>query len=213
MNDYLTTLKTEAWRTASARYWAARRLRRREFFSTVSLALFSAISVGIAVVQRIYVTSGSATENYLTALSGCLGVLLLTISLMEWGAGNGAKAEALHNNGENLNCFHRKVGAYIARLGAGDVVTWKDIDDLRAEYESAKRLCRYNHEPIDDDRFRAAHRLAPEFRKADGTECFTSGQAAWISIRWYLNSVWYFFLFWALVAGSITGAFFVNRLA
>ena len=213
MKDYLNTLRTEAWRTASARYWAARRLRRREFFSTVSLAMFSAISVGIAVVQRIYVPSGSALENYLTALSGCLGILLLTVSLMEWGAGNGAKAEALHSNAEELNSFHRKVRSYIARLDAGEVMTWQHVDALRSEYESAKRLCRYNHEPIDDDRFRADHRCASEFRKPDGTDLFNAGQAAWISFRWYLNSIWYFALFWLLVAGSITGAFLVNRAA
>ena len=84
MNDFLTNLRTQAWRTHSARNAAARRLKRRELFSTVSMAFFSAISVAIAFLQRIYVTGGSAEDNFVTGLSGVLGIFLLTISLMEW---------------------------------------------------------------------------------------------------------------------------------
>ena len=40
--------------------------------------LFAATTVGIAYVQRIYVTPGSPTDNYLTAFSGCLGILYIS---------------------------------------------------------------------------------------------------------------------------------------
>ena len=59
-------LKTDAWQTAGARYNAARRLKRRDLFATISLSLFSAIGVGLAVVQKIYnPQSGSTLDNYL----------------------------------------------------------------------------------------------------------------------------------------------------
>lgn len=210
MNDYLVNLQTEAWRTSSARYWAARRLRRRELFSTVSLALFSAASVGIAVIQRIYVSSGSPTESYLTALSACLGILLLTISLMEWGAANGVKAESLHKNAESLNSFRRKVTFTIAKIAAGQVASWQEIDALRNEYEDLKQACGHNHEPLDDARFLSAHRLAPEFQKPDKSSRYTAAEAAWIRIHWYCSSVWYFLVFWIVIGFAIAGSFFVS---
>lgn len=210
MNEYLLKLKTEAWRTSSARYWAARRLRRRELFSTVSLALFSATSIGIAVVQRVYVSSGSPTESYLTALSGCLGVLLLALSLMEWGSANGAKAEALHRNAEELNSFQRKVGFTIAKALAGDPTSWSDVEALRVEYEEIKQGCRYNHEPLDDVRFLAAHRLAPEFLTTERTSRYNLLEAAWIRVHWYCSSVWYFLLLWIAIGIAIAGAFFAR---
>ena len=44
MKDFISDLRTTAWRTAGARYNAARRLKQRETFSTVNLALLSALT-------------------------------------------------------------------------------------------------------------------------------------------------------------------------
>ena len=75
MLKIIEKLKTDAWRTAGARYNAARRLKRRDLFSTISLSLFSAAGVGLAVIQKIYnPQSGSSLDNYLTGLSVCLSV-------------------------------------------------------------------------------------------------------------------------------------------
>lgn len=199
MNTILERLEYQAWVTMSGRYEAARRLRMRELFATVSLAFFSATSVGIAFVQRIYVTSGSPTDDYLTALSGCLGILLLAISLMEWGMGNGAKAEALHRNAEELNAFRRKVWLAVERLKAGQALTWAEVDVVRAEYESIKAGCRFNHEPIDDKYFRASRRLDETFKKLSGQPPIGAIEKYWIYFRWYWKSLWYLGLFWLAI--------------
>jgi len=52
MKKYIQKLRTDAWRTGGARYNAGRRLKRRDLFATLSLSLFSATGVSLAVVQR-----------------------------------------------------------------------------------------------------------------------------------------------------------------
>jgi hypothetical protein len=212
MRDFMLSLRTQAWRTAGARYSAARRLRRRELFSTVSLALFSALSIAVAFVQRVYaVQQGTAWDNYLTALSVALGVFLLAISLMEWGARNGAQADALHRNAEALTAFQLKVAQRLSELDAGTPVAWPDVEALRIEYEGVKRECQYNHEPLDDLQFRASKRLASEFSGPEATPEISKGRAAWVWLRWFLASVWYFALFWVVIIGSLLVSFWIPR--
>ena len=204
MKDFLLSLRTQAWRTAGARYNAARRLKRRELFSTGSLAMFSALSIAVAFVQRIYSTQpGTPWDNYLTALSVCLGVFLLAISLMEWGARNGAQADALHRNAEDLTGFQLKVAQRVAELESDQAVSWQDIEGLRTEYEVIKSQCQYNHEPIDDLQFKASKRLAAEFVGHDGKPSLGRIAAARIWLRWFLASIWYFSLFWVAIGAAL----------
>lgn len=208
MKDFLVSLRTQAWRTAGARFNAARRLKRRELFSTVSLAMFSAISIALAFVQRLYsAQAGSPLDNYLTALSVCLGVFLLAISLMEWGAGNGAKANALHQSAEDINAFQTKVSQWLAQLESGATFGWSDVDGLRGEYEVIKERCSCNHEPLDDELFRATHRLAKEFEGNDGKPRIGYWAGKWVAIRWHASSIWYFAIFWIVIAAVIGFAF------
>lgn len=210
MKDFLLSLRTQAWRTAGARYNAARRLKRRELFSTVSLGMFSALSIAVAFVQRIFsAQQGTPWDNYLTALSVCLGVFLLVISLMEWGARNGVQADALHRNAEELTGFQLKVAQCAAELESGKAITWQDVEHLRNEYEVLKGKCQYNHEPIDDLQFRASKRQASEFAHPDGTPLIGRAAYAWIWLRWFLASVWYFSMFWAAVAVAILLSFWI----
>jgi hypothetical protein len=195
----LTKLRTDAWRTSSARYNAARRLRRRELFSTVSLALLSAMTVAIAFIQRVYAPPSSVADNYFTALSASLGVFLLTISLVEWGARTGSAADALHQNAEKLNAMQRKIGLQIAAINAGVSVTWNTIQTLSDEYEAIKADCRHNHQPIDDEYFRAKQRAAPEFCDSSGNPVTSKGGAFGVAAIWQLSSVWYFAGLWIVV--------------
>ena len=212
MREFMRSLRTQAWRTAGARYSAARRLRRRELFSTVSLALFSALSVAVAVVQRVYgVQQGIAWENYWAALSVALGVFLLVISLMEWGARNGAQADALHRNAEALTAFQLKVGQRLSELESGTPIAWIDVEAMRVEYEGIKRECQYNHEPLDDLQFRASKRLAPEFGAPSGLPQISKAHAAWVWLRWFLASVWYFAIFWIAIIGALLVPLWIPR--
>jgi hypothetical protein len=204
MKNFVTSLRTQAWRTSSARYNAARRLKRRELFSILSLSFFSATMIAVAFVQRVYSTeSGSPLDNYLTALSVCLGVFLLAISLIEWGAENGVKAASLHRNAEDLNAFQRKLAQRIAQAEAGQQLSWEDVESLRDEYEIIKGRSQYNHSPLDDQLFLAYKRRAEEFIRKDGTPAITRWEAWLIWARWNLSSVLYFAFFWLVIAALL----------
>lgn len=213
MEKFLRTLQTDAWRTSGARYNAARRLRRRELFATVSLTFFSALSVAVAFIQRVYLTiSGSPLDNYLTALSACLGVFLLAISLMEWGAANGVKADALHRNAEELNGFQRRLALVLAQLAALQPLSWVQVEALSVEYEKLKGQCIYNHSPLDELHFRATKRAAPEFKNADGKPSICGAEAGWIAAQWQIASVWYFAVFWIVIGFALLAALLLPGL-
>ena len=112
MSDYFAKLRTDAWRTSSARYNAARRLKRKELFSTISLAFFSVLTIAMAVIQKVYSVEMRAItglDNYVTSLSILAGIFIIVISLMEWGSRNGSNADALFKNAEELNSLQRSI--------------------------------------------------------------------------------------------------------
>ena len=81
MNDFLQRLRTQAWRTSGARYNAARRLKRRDWLATFSIAMFSAIGIALAVVQKVYVQKSTPElDNYITVVSACIGLFVLVCS-------------------------------------------------------------------------------------------------------------------------------------
>lgn len=208
MKQFLTELRTAAWRTAGARYNAARRLKQREWLSTCSLALLSALSIAVAFAQKVYApTAGNPLDNYLTSLAVGLGVLLLVISLLEWGAGYGAKSETLHRNAELLTAYQLKLAQRIAAMDSGVVFDSESIDALRLEYEAVKDNCSANHLPRDDALFRAHHRRAKEFAAANGDPLIGALSAFGTRVAWRLSEVWFFAAIWALALGSLAYAF------
>lgn len=212
MKQFIVDLRTRAWKTSGSRYNAARRLKQRETFSTICLALLSALSVASAVAQRIYSPQpDTALDNYLTAVSVALGVFLLAISLLEWGAAYGAKADALHRNAEDLTAYHLKLAHVLARIDSGKVVDDTEVDALRVEYQTIKDRCLYNHEPSDHELFRAQQRLAPEFQTVDGKPMMPERRALFVKVRWWFSTVWYFLLIWAVVAVAGGYAFCIPK--
>lgn len=212
MKTFLESLRTKAWRTAGARYNASRRLKQRESFSTISLAMFSALSIAVAFAQRIYSPqSGTPLDNYLTAMSVSLGVFLLAISLLEWGAANGAKADALHRNAEALTAYQLKLAQSLAQIDAGRAVSDEQVDQFRTEYETIKNGCAHNHTPGDHQLFKAEHRTATEFASAARGEAI-SAWAAWVTrVRWQASTVWFFALVWLAVVGALAYAWWVPK--
>lgn len=199
MLKYIEKLRTDAWRTAGARYNAARRLKRRDLFATLSLSLFSASGVGLAVVQRIYsFESGSPADNYITALSVCLGVFLLVVSLIEWGAGNSVKADRLHQNAEELNSFQRKLGLFILGLN-GKSPTSQQVEEYLQWYDEIKARSQFNHNPLDDRLFVAMHRLAPEFKTSSDKAFYCWIEKCWLAFRSIYSSIWYFVALWLVI--------------
>ena len=177
--------------------------------SVLSLALLSSLSVAIAFLQRIYSPeAGTQLDNYLTALAGCFGIFLLAISLVEYGARHGAKADALHQSAEDLTALQQKIAQCMAELKSGSSVTWDVVSALRVEYETMKSRCRENHEPIDDRLFVSQQRFAAEFLGANGEPQMNAIESAWIWSAWSLSSVWYLALLWVAAIGAIAGTFY-----
>lgn len=212
MRQYVASLRTTAWRTAGARYNAARRLKQREAFSTFSLAALSALSIAAAVAQRIYSpVSGTALDNYLTALSIALGVFLLTLSLLEWGAAHGARAEALHRNAEDLTYFQQMLAQRLASMDGGRIYTDEEIDRFRVEYDTIKSKCTHNHAPIDHELFEVQHRTSPEFSDAQGHPRIGRSAAFWVRVRWNASTSWFLGLVWVAVGCALGAAWYIPK--
>ncbi|WP_313007898.1 SLATT domain-containing protein [Stutzerimonas nitrititolerans] len=203
METYLKKLATQAWQTAGARYNAARRLRQRELFSTISLAMFSALSIAIASLQLVYSDELSKCMiQYLTAFSISLGLLILTFTLMEWGSSNSTRAAELHSNAENINSFQSKIWLSISQLKDGFPHTWAEIETLRSEYEDIKQSCSANHSPLDHKLFVSNHRKAPEF----SSKAPHGWRHLLTKFSWYFSSVWYYIISWFAIAAAILSA-------
>ncbi|PKO91236.1 MAG: hypothetical protein CVU16_08450 [Betaproteobacteria bacterium HGW-Betaproteobacteria-10] len=204
MKDLVKKLSTDAWRTSGARYNASRRLKRRDLFSTISLSLFAAVGVGLAVVQRVYsFESGSPADNYITALSVCLGVFLLVVSLVEWGSGNAVKADRLYQNAEELNAFQRRLAVIVIELEEEAQPLAAEVQKLLKEYDEIKARCAFNHEPLDDCLSMATRRFAPEFKHQDGSLRYNWFEERWFAMRSIASSIWYFILLWLVIGGLI----------
>lgn len=211
MNNYLTGLRADVWRTSGARYNAARRLRRRENVSVFSLALFSALSGALPFAQRVYAQSGSTLDNYLTTFSAALGIFLLAISLIEWGAKTGAVAEALHKNAEQLNALQRTIELKLAvSASSGNQAAPAEAVELSARYEQIKDSCPHNHSPVDDHHFRSKNRFSPEFAGPAGRPHIGWFHALVSGVNWSVTSLWYFAILWAIVLSAAFFAFFVD---
>ena len=180
-----------------ARYNAARRLKRRDWIATFSIAIFSAIGIALAVVQKVYVHKGTPElDNYITVFSACIGLFVLVISLIEWGISGSVKADTLYRNAELLNRHQRKIAQVLAAPGEpNDFV----VTELREAYEAIKDSCLHNHEPVDDVLFRAQQRLSEEYCDKVGKP-----QMSWVAGKWaelmdQWSSVKAFFAFWLVI--------------
>jgi hypothetical protein len=200
VQDFIAELRTTAWRTQSARYNAARRLKRRDWFGVLSIGGFSAIGVGVTIVQKVYgVTAGTSADSYLTALSVCLGLFVVVISLIEWGMSGAVKAEALYQNAQALSAFQRKLQQILAEAVDGRALKAEEITQLREEYERIKESCPYNHEPVDDQAFLVHQRFSSEYAKLFKRPPPGLFRALWVNAWSTLSVIWYFGLFWLAV--------------
>lgn len=201
MRMFLSGLRTNVWRTAGARYNATRRLKRRDWIATFSIAMFSAIGIALAVVQKVYAPkAASDLDNYITILSVCVGLFVLVISLIEWGFSGSVKADALYRNAEQLNRLQREIGQVLTETGDLD---FSAITVLRERYEAIKDSCPYNHEPVDDELFQAQQRLSDEYLDKNGKPRMSWLYGKWAVLMDKWSSAKAFFAFWLLILGLL----------
>lgn len=206
--EFLSRLRTRAWRTAGARYNAARRLRLREKASTCTLAAFSAISIVITVVEKVCLSnSNEYLNNRLDLLSIALGLFILVTSLLEWGNSYGARADALHRNAEELNAYQAKIEHLISRMESGEILGLHTTTQMRKEYEIIKNRCSYNHEPHDDKMFIHQQRHSIEFKNQDTADETCAVKIKLKGFFWHIQAIWYYLIMWVVVFIAIYASF------
>jgi hypothetical protein len=161
--------------------------------------MFSVVTIGLAVVQKIYFAPDSAADKYGTVLGVTLGAFLLAVSLLEAGKGNARLADALHRNAEELTALTKRIELRISAHDAGRQVTEDEVSRFNNEYESITSRCLSNHAPKDYLLFLAEKRTAPELAKKNGVPPANGFQYQWRLTWWFLSSVWYFFLLWGTI--------------
>jgi hypothetical protein len=166
--------------------------------------MFSAIGIALAVVQKVYVQESTPElGSYITVVSACIGLFVLVISLIEWGASGAVKADTLHRNAELLNQLQRKIEQDIASSSSLDEAL---ATARREEYEEIKAGCAHNHEPVDDVLFRAQQRLSKEFRKdckLDGMPEMTWVEGEWAALAALWSAAWAYLAFWVVILGLL----------
>jgi hypothetical protein len=162
--------------------------------------MFSVVTIGLAVVQKIYFSPDSAADKYGTVLGVTLGAFLLAVSLLEAGKGNALLADALHRNAEELTALTKRIDLRVSAHDAGRPLTEADLAGFNDEYESIKARCASNHAPKDYLLFIGQKRAAPELANKGGTPPVNEWQYCWRHTWWLLSSVWYFLLLWLTIA-------------
>ncbi|ETX39198.1 SLATT domain-containing protein [Serratia marcescens] len=198
MKEYLDSLSKSAWETSCARYNSSRRLKIREIFSTISIALIGLSGIALSLIQFYFdEILGKNISNLVAAFSIVLSMLLIIISLIEWGFAAGAKSEALFRNAELLNEYERKVIFVKGKLTEGlSQEDYNKIDILREEYEKIKSTCVFNHSPIDHEFHKI---IRKRFYISKNNEHFSFIRNLYGRLSYYLCSIWGYLLIWGLV--------------
>ncbi len=176
---------------------------RRDWLSTISIAMFSIIGIFLPMMQRIYdFRTGSAIDNYYTALALSLSLFVLVISLVEASENYRVRADSLQRSAEQLTELRRSLEQTLARAKDTNQLSDEEVGTFRDRYEKLVQECRHNHDPIDDELFLAKHRLSPEF-SVNGKP-----RIGWIKAQsrqfWYWWRVaGFLILAWVIVGGAL----------
>jgi len=200
-HDFLTELRTNAWRTSGARFNASRRLNRRDVFATFSIAMFSAIAVSLSLITKLMEKMIEVqVADSITVLTICLGLFIIVISLIEWGSRNAVKSDSLYKNAEELSEFQRELHQAESESSDGRVFSRDEITEFRKKYERVKGKCPFNHDPIDDLLFQAYHRSSSEFQILETSKSKISWvESLWIRVKSFFSSIWMFGIFWLII--------------
>ncbi|HFP0314790.1 TPA: SLATT domain-containing protein, partial [Escherichia coli] len=126
-----------------------------------------------------------------------LSMLLIIISLIEWGVASGAKSEALFRNAELLNEYERKLSLFKNSLkNEMTEEDYKNIDNLRDEYEKIKSTCTFNHSPVDYE----YHKIVKSRYYISHTpENFSFWRMLKGRINYHISSIWGYLIIWLIV--------------
>jgi hypothetical protein len=135
ITDFINDLYT----TKTARFCAERRLRHKQLLSHITISVLSAYIICVGAIP-FYGLPIEISPSYLQFTTFALSVFLLVISLLEIGANRISLANALHENGIQINDLYKQA------LLCSEVT---EINKIRVAYNKALSACLYNHEKID----------------------------------------------------------------
>lgn len=211
MDSYVelaNTLRTNLWRTAGARFYAARRLELRDRLSTFSIAFLSVIAIGIGLLDPVLGQGNAPSLLRISAavLTAIISVFVLVISLIEGNGRSQLQATRLHENGVKLAELRGTLELLIAKSLETGVPAWDGLERLRKEYDGELRECPFNHEPIDAQRFKIDHRKSKEFIDFDNRPEIGWLHAMGIETSYLTSAAWLAAISWVVVVGLVAAA-------
>ena len=153
-SEDLEQLYNRVWRTAGARFNAARRLRRRARLSQVTMGVISTYVVIAALTPRFVDISATASAAIVELVLVAASLMVLCLTLLEAGRTNIIEAERLFRSANLLSGLRNRIEA---DRGSSSLDPDKS-GDYRREYSGLVAQWEENHEPIDDLLFQAEHR-------------------------------------------------------
>ena len=156
MSDRARKLAEKIWITKGARFNAYRRLNAKHHSSLTATALMSVyvvfLQLGSALVpsETIRLDPGA-----LTLPTAFLAIAILVLSLLEHGRSYQLRAERLHQCGQALNELYDRLKN---QRSFGTDTPSSLLDEISEEYHCILKSIPENHDPIDNDLFRAQHR-------------------------------------------------------
>ncbi|MTJ46700.1 SLATT domain-containing protein [Dolichospermum sp. UHCC 0259] len=155
LKAYSESLMSRIWKTKSARFNAARRLKNKYQFSISSISILSVYGIAIPIIQSIVKNPACQRINDIyNAISLILSVFTLAISLEEGSKNYELRAEKLYNNAVQLSSLQREM-EYLMICGLSDNELLQKLGELSVKYDQIIKECPENHEPEDYDLLKA----------------------------------------------------------
>lgn len=154
LNSFIDNLDRKMWITKGARYNGSRRLLRKHNLSLATIAFLSAYVLTASVSQFTLplTTQQLAVINFATI---GMAIFILTLSLLESAHNYQSKSRSLHDCANEISSLLEKLN--IAKVTLDDESLRGKVKEISKTYHDI--IVRYgdNHEPIDNELFRAEH--------------------------------------------------------
>lgn len=155
MPDRASELAQKIWVTKGARFNAYRRLNGKHYSSLTATALMSVYVVFLQLVPALLPANTIHRDpGTLTLLTAFLAIAILVLSLLEHGRSYQLRAERLHQCGQELNELYDD---FENKRQASATVSPSLLDEISNSYHRILKSVPENHDPIDNDMFRAQH--------------------------------------------------------
>ena len=154
VGSFVDNLDRKMWITKGARYNGSRRLLRKHNLSLSTIAFLSSYVLVGSVSQFILLLTPLQVTviNFATI---AMAIFILTLSLLESSHNYQSKSRSLHDCANEISSLLETLGIYRVTLSEENLT--QKVTEISKAYHDI--IMRYgdNHEPIDNELFRAEH--------------------------------------------------------